>query len=199
MPPPTIYYFRHGLTDWNVAGRLQGQIDVPLNSVGCGQAVRCGEILRKLFARAQRTAGDFDYVSSPLVRARASMGIVRRTLALPVDGYVLDDRLAEISFGEWEGLTYADVIARDRAVVETREGDKWHFLPPGGESYQQLAIRVRAWYSAIGRDTVVCAHGGTGRALVAVLGVAPEEEAAHHPIDQGMVYVFSGDRLTRHH
>jgi probable phosphoglycerate mutase len=71
-------------------------------------------------------------------------------------------------------------------------------MPPGGESYAQLALRVGAWLEGVERDTVVSAHGGTGRALVAVLGVAAPDAAAHHPIDQGVVYLFSGNRLTRY-
>ena len=79
--------------------------------------------------------------------------------------YRVDARLAELSFGEWEGLTYAEVMMRDKHIVDRREGDKWHFLPPGGESYQQVAVRVGAWYAAAERDTVVAAHGGTARLL----------------------------------
>ena len=50
-PPPTLYYIRHGETDWNVAGRLQGRHDVPLNARGRAQAAHCGGVLRDLFAR----------------------------------------------------------------------------------------------------------------------------------------------------
>jgi probable phosphoglycerate mutase len=66
------------------------------------------------------TAGkpeDLDYVSSPLVRARKTMEIMRATLALDSAGYGVDARLAEISFGEWEGLTYDDVLSRDKDIV----------------------------------------------------------------------------------
>jgi probable phosphoglycerate mutase len=198
MPRPKLYYVRHGLTDWNLEGRLQGWQDVPLNQEGHAQANRCGEILRDLFVCEGRAPQDFDYISSPLRRARDSMVGVRKALGLPPDGHRVDSRLAEISFGEWEGLTYADVLARDKTVVEVRETNKWTFMPPGGESYAQLALRVGAWLEGVERDTVVSAHGGTGRALVAVLGVAAPDAAAHHPIDQGVVYLFSGNRLTRY-
>src|SRR5262245_17196024 len=114
---PVIYYVRHGLTDWNLQGRLQGRRDTPLNERGCEQARRCGEILRALFERDGRAAADCGYVSSPLVRARATMSLMRTTLALAPDGYVIDARLAEISFGEWEGLTYRDVLKLEPAVV----------------------------------------------------------------------------------
>jgi probable phosphoglycerate mutase len=198
MPRPTIYYVRHGLTDWNAQGRLQGRQDTPLNAIGKEQARRCGEILRDLLARDGRVAADCGYASSPLVRARATMDIVRTTLALAPKGYVLDMRLAEIAFGEWEGLTYQDILARDRDIVEAREHDKWLFRPPGGETYEEVARRVGAWYATLDRDTVVTAHGGTARALVAVLGVAKPDEAVHHEIDQGVVYVFAGGSVTQY-
>jgi broad specificity phosphatase PhoE len=198
VPPPVIYYVRHGLTDWNVQHRLQGRHDVPLNTVGCAQAVRCGEILRDLLVRDGRMPEHLDYVSSPLVRSRKTMEIMRATLGLDSAGYGVDARLAEISFGEWEGLTYDDVLSRDKDIVARRESDKWGFRPPGGESYAQVTARISEWYATLGRDTVVAAHGGTGRALIAHLALAPAQDATHHAIDQGVVYVFAGNLLTRY-
>ena len=126
------------------------------------------------------------------------MELVRATLGLPAAGYAIDARLAEIAFGDWEGLTYDDVIARDGDVVAKRESDKWGFQPPGGESYAQVTARVGAWYDELERDAVVTAHGGTARALLAHLAVAPPDTATHQPIDQGVVYVYTGNRLARY-
>jgi broad specificity phosphatase PhoE len=193
-----LYYVRHGLTDWNIAGRLQGHRDTPLNQTGRAQAVHCGQILRDLLARGGRPVSQYDYVSSPLSRARETMDIMRAALGIAPAGYGLDSRLTEISFGEWEGLTYAEVMLRDPDIVAKREADKWEFLPPGGESYRQLALRVGAWYATLERDTVVCAHGGTGRALVALLGIAQPDEAVHEPIDQGVVYVLAPKSISRY-
>jgi probable phosphoglycerate mutase len=198
MRRPTLYYVRHGLTDWNAEQRLQGRRDVPLNRDGRAQALRCGEILRELFDRDGRAPQDLDYVSSPLVRASETMELMRAALGLQRDGYRVDARLAEIAFGEWEGLTYAEVLASDPDVVGRRESDKWGFLPPGGESYAQLTLRLRAWYETVAADTVVAAHGGTARALVAHLAIAAPEDATHYSIDQGVVYVFAGNQLSRY-
>jgi len=198
MPKPVLYYVRHGLTEWNVQHRLQGRNDVPLIAEGRSQALRCGEILRQLLVRDGRVPGDFVYVSSPLVRARETMELVRATLGLPAVGYDLDARLAEIDFGDWEGLTYQDVVKRDGDVVARRESDKWGFLPPGGESYAQVTARVGAWYDELDRDAVVSAHGGTARALLAHLAIAPPDAATHQPIDQGVVYVYADNRLSRY-
>ena len=198
MSAPVIYYVRHGLTDWNMEQRLQGRHDVPLNAKGCAQAVRCGEILQDLFLRDGCVPESFNYISSPLVRARKTMEIMRTTLGLAPAGYTVDGRLVEIAFGEWEGLTYADVLERDGDVVAARESDKWGFLPPGGESYAQVTVRIANWYETVDRDTVVAAHGGTARALIAHLKLAPPEQATHRSIEQGVVYVFAGNSLARY-
>ncbi len=198
MVRPVLYYVRHGLTDWNIEGRLQGGNDIPLNDRGRAQAAQCADILRDLFAREGRAATDFHYVSSPLVRASETMDILRKALGLPPDGYAREPRLKEIAFGDWEGLTYLDVLKRDRSVVDRREGDKWLFRPPGGETYEEVARRVGEWHATLDRDTVVTAHGGTARALVGYLGIATPEGAAHQPIEQGCVYLFADRQLTRY-
>jgi probable phosphoglycerate mutase len=195
---PVVYYVRHGRTDWNLAQRLQGRCDVPLNAAGCAQAARCGEILRDLLAADGRAPAALDYVSSPLQRARRTMEIARTALGLEPHGYAVDERLTELDFGEWDGLTYADVLARDKDVIARREADKWAFLPPGGESYAQLALRVGDWYRALPRDAVVAAHGGTARALMAHLAIAAPDDATHYSVEHGVVYVFAGNTLARY-
>ena len=117
MPRPTIYYIRHGETDWNVAGRLQGRRDVPLNARGRSQAVHCGDILRGLFARDRRDPAEVDYVSSPLQRACQTMELMRPALGLAVQGYRVEPQLAEIAFGDWEGFTIAQLHERDPAGI----------------------------------------------------------------------------------
>jgi probable phosphoglycerate mutase len=198
MPRPTIYYIRHGETDWNVAGRLQGRRDVPLNARGRAQGIHCGEILRDLLARDSRDPAGLDFVSSPLQRACQTMELARAALGLSVDGYRREPRLAEIAFGEWEGFTIAQLHVRDPQRIAAREHDKWHFVPPGGESYEMVSARMRDWYESLRRDTVVTAHGGTARGLIANLGIAKSAAAPLLDIAQGVVYVFEGERLTRY-
>jgi broad specificity phosphatase PhoE len=198
MAPPTIYYIRHGETDWNVEGRLQGHQDIPLNARGRAQGAHCGEILRDLFAREGRDPAALDYQSSPLGRARQTMELARPALGLKPDGYRIEPRLIEICFGEWEGFTIAQLRSRDPERTAMREHDKWHFVPPGGESYEIVAGRMRAWYERLSQDTVVAAHGGTARGLIAMLGIAKPAAAPLLDIAQGVVYVFEDERLTRY-
>jgi broad specificity phosphatase PhoE len=195
---PTLYYIRHGETDWNVAGRLQGGQDIPLNARGRAQATRCGEILRDLFARDGRDPAALDYVSSPLGRARVTMELARAAMGLPPDAYSVEPQLTEISFGAWEGYTIAEMRARDPQGTVQREQDKWHFLAPGGESYKMVAVRMGAWYETLTRDTVAAAHGGTARGLMAYLGIAKPAAAPLIDIEQGVVYVFEGGKLSRY-
>ena len=197
MAPPIVYYVRHGETDWNVAGRLQGRRNIPLNARGRAQATRCGDILRELFTSSGRSPGDIDYVSSPLERACETMELMRSTLGLSSNGYRLEPRLAEISFGDWEGFTIAQLRIRDPQRTAAREHDKWRFVPPGGESYEAVSGRVSEWYDSLTRDTLAVAHGGTARGLLAHLGIAQPAAAPLVDIVQGVVYVFEGKWMTR--
>jgi probable phosphoglycerate mutase len=198
MARPILYFIRHGETDWNAERRLQGQRDILLNSRGRVQAASSGTILRELLARDDRAVGDLDYVSSPLGRARETMELMRAALGLESGPYRIDDRLKEMSFGRWEGFTYEELQGRESAALKARERDKWSFVIPEGESYAQLVVRVRAWYEEIACDTVVVAHGGVCRALIAHLGIEPAERATFGEIGQGVVYVFVGNSMSRY-
>jgi broad specificity phosphatase PhoE len=195
---PVLYYVRHGETDFNVEGRLQGRRDTVLNARGWQQAMDCGNVLANLFARDGRGAEDFAYVASPLQRARETMQLLRTTLGLDPAAYDVDDRLMEISYGEWEGLTLPEIDVRVPGVLARRERDKWDFAPPGGESYRQLTARIGEWYAGLTRDTVVAAHGGGVRALMALFNVLPWEEASHAHVAQGVVYVFVDGKMARY-
>jgi probable phosphoglycerate mutase len=193
-----IYYVRHGVTVWNVAGRLQGRRDIPLNANGRVQASHCGDVLRDLFARDGIDPNKLDYASSPLSRATETMTLLRTALGVESRNFRVDPSLAEISFGGWEGLTIAQLRSRDPQRLAAREHDKWAFVPPGGESYREVSERMAAWYRALEHDVVVCAHGGTARGLMAHLGLAKPAAAPLIDIEQGIVYVFSGGSLTRY-
>ena len=192
MPAPTIYYIRHGETEWNAEGRLQGTQDIPLNDLGRKQAAHAGDILAGLFARDGRSEASLAFVASPLGRARLTMELVRATLRLPPDDYAVDDRLREIGYGDWEGWTLAQMQASDPEVFARRQADKWTVPPPGGESYASVQARVSDWYNQLTTDTVTVAHGGTARALMVVLGIETPDSAADLTIEQGAVYVFGG-------
>jgi broad specificity phosphatase PhoE len=195
---PLFYFVRHGETDWNAERRLQGQLDIALNDIGRRQSAQCGSTLRGLIAARRKAPADFAFISSPLSRARETMEILRGGLDLPRDGYAIEPRLAELSFGRWEGLTYAEVRALDSAALAVRERDKWNFTTPDGESYAGLLARVRAWHTGVTGDIIVAAHGGVARALMVLFGVRTPQDAPHGDVEQGVVYEFGPGVMKQH-
>jgi broad specificity phosphatase PhoE len=198
MPAPVIYYIRHGETSWNAEGRLQGVQDIPLNDLGRRQAAQAGNILAGLFVRDGREQSSLSFVASPLIRARATMELVRGELKLPRDGYALDDRLREIAYGQWEGSTLPEMQVRDPDLYTRRQTGKWTVSPPGGESYVEVQARMQDWYASLTVDTVAVAHGGTARALMVALGIETPQSAADLTIEQGAVYVFRDGGLQKY-
>jgi len=198
MPAPTIYYIRHGETDWNAEGRLQGAQDTSLNKLGRKQATNAGSILADLFAREARSRQSLAYVASPLGRARSTMELVRGALRLPPPDYAIDDRLREIGYGDWEGSTLAQMQALDPELFARRQAEKWTVAPPGGETYASVQVRMLDWYDQLLVDTVAVAHGGTARALMVALGIETSASAADLTIEQGAVYVFGDAGLRKY-
>ncbi|MFN3889063.1 MAG: histidine phosphatase family protein [Beijerinckiaceae bacterium] len=191
-----LVFLRHGETDWNAEGRLQGRQDIPLNAKGRHQAEVAGRTVARILGPAGLRSPDLAFLCSPLTRARQTMEIARAAMGLPVHDYTLDDRLVELTFGEWEGLTWPEVKAREPSAASWREGDKWRFTPPKGESYAMLAERLLPWIESIDRDAVVVSHGGVARALMATLAGMPEERAALADIWQGRALVFHNGRFN---
>jgi probable phosphoglycerate mutase len=186
---PKIYFIRHGETDWNLEGRLQGQKDIPLNDVG---RVQAEEAARKLEALVPHFE-DLAYVASPMTRTRETMEILRATLGLHPEVYRLDDRLVELTFGVWEGMTWKEVRKAEPALAALREQDKWHYAPPGGgESYAMLVDRIRPILDDLTRDTVIVAHGGVARAFLAICCGVSSRQAASMDIWQGRILVIEG-------
>ncbi|HJZ44522.1 MAG TPA: histidine phosphatase family protein [Hyphomicrobiaceae bacterium] len=185
-PGVTLYFVRHGETDWNLAKRYQGQRDIPLNATGRAQAARNGRVLAQTLGADATT---FDYVASPLARARETVEIVRRELALAPEEYRTDERLKEIHYGHWEGLLWDDLPRLDPAGVAARTADTWGWQPAGGESFQALSSRVEGWLAEISRNSVIVAHGGVSRALRGIaLGLATAEIPSL-PVPQDRVLV----------
>jgi probable phosphoglycerate mutase len=195
---PTVYYIRHGETEWNALGRLQGVQDIPLNELGRRQSVHAGHILDDLLMRDGRSASSIGFVASPLGRARQTMELVRGVLKLPLSGYAINDRLREICYGEWEGSTLAEMQAQDPDLFAQRQVEKWRVAPPGGETYVSVQARMTEWYRGLTADTVAVAHGGTLRALMVALGLETPKSAADLPVEQGAVYVFRDGGLAKY-
>jgi probable phosphoglycerate mutase len=122
---------RHGETANNAEQRHTGQLDVPLNTLGERQAHAVARAL---------TGERFDLiVASDLLRARQTAAIIAASRDTPVT-YERD--LREISAGEWEGMTRAEIHARHPDELARWDADALRYAPPGGETVAQLAERV---------------------------------------------------------
>ena len=189
--PYRILFVRHGETDYNATGRLQGQRDIPLNRRGRAQASAIGRALRMAMPEAiaaLEAAGAF--VASPLARTRETMELARAELGLAPERYALEPALMELTFGEWEGLTWPQVWKRDPAGARAREADKWNFTPPGGESYATLAARLQPWLERRDADCFVVSHGGVARALMTLIAGVSPSAAENADIWQGRALLF---------
>jgi len=157
---------RHGVTLNNQQARYTGQSDVPLCALGERQAAMVGKRL------AEEPLDVI--VTSDLQRARATAEAIAGHHALPV---YEDAALREISFGAWEGATFAEVLARDEALVSLWRTDPINNAPHGGETVSQVRDRVvdalKRWQSQYPEATVVWAtHGGViGITICHVLGI----------------------------
>jgi len=182
------YVIRHGQTDWNAQRRLQGQKDIPLNDTGRMQATQNGEVLRRLLGRAE----DFNFVASPLSRTRETMQLLRRAMDLDPLNFRTDERLVELSFGDWEGHTLKEVRGISPEKLQARATDKWSFIPPGlsAESYEILSWRVGSWFRSLDRPTISVSHGGVIRSLFRLVGGTRTDEAAEIPIPQDQILVI---------
>ena len=102
-----IYLVRHGQTEFNREGRYQGRVDSPLTELGLAQARAAGA---RLAALAAEEGGNWIIETSPLGRARRTAEIIAQSMGLPA--LTVDPRLIEVSYGEIEGLTAAEIEAR---------------------------------------------------------------------------------------
>jgi broad specificity phosphatase PhoE len=189
--PRRLVFVRHGETAYNAENRLQGQLDIPLNARGREQARAVGATLRRLIgSEIDRLETARAFFASPLERARETMEIARDAMGLEPGRYHLDPVLKEISFGDWEGMTWPEITKRDAKGVSVRRKDKWSFVPPGAESYAMLADRLRPWLDSLSEHAFVISHGGVARVLMALIAGVPPAKAVEAPIIQGRAIVF---------
>ena len=184
---------RHGETDWNRKGRIQGHSDVPLNDDGRRQAKRL----------AKKLSGyEFSAVySSDLARSTEAARAIVIDTEMPV---LTDPDLREFSYGEWEGLTLKEVETRYPAVIaeRTAEGNN-AFAAPGGEDTAQVLDRVRRFCAKAEKrhdsadNVLIVAHGGPIRALLVCLLDLADDHFWNTQVDCGSLSVISNQPTGR--
>jgi probable phosphoglycerate mutase len=166
-----LYLVRHGETDWNLARRIQGSTDIPLNDTGRGQAAATGRLLA-------RRNWDAIY-ASPLSRAFESASIISSTLGLSAP--ITVDAIVERNYGEAEGLADPELALRFPADADV----------PGRETRDEVVARVLPALVELAEQhpdqaVIVVSHGGVIRSVLN----AVDPEGHHGMIANGSVHSF---------
>jgi len=153
---------RHGETAWNTERRMQGSKNSDLTPRGRVQALAMGRTLK---AELEREPGPTIFLRSPLGRTRETSEIVGRELGIASAEWREDIRLAELSYGTWEGFSWAEIEIDHPTALADWRADPHGYCPPGGETHIDLRRRCEAVLTEIatsGTRTVVVSHGVSG-------------------------------------
>ena len=152
-----LLFLRHGSTEWNEAGRIQGRRDVPLTPRA------------RDFLSSRRLPVGFGercrWVSSPLLRARETAH------ALGAVDLEIEPRLVEMDWGGWEGRSLPALREELGGAMRENEARGLDFETPAGDSPRRVQERLRPWLREIaeaGRPVAAVSHKGVGRALLAL-------------------------------
>ncbi len=158
-----LVLIRHGPTEWNAAGRIQGHTDVPLSDAG-RRTVRTWCLPTEI----TEAAGDWDWLTSPLARTRETAEILLPAAARNV--LCPEPALVEMHWGVWEGHSLAEMRRIDGPGTAEAEARGLDFCPPGGESPRQVQARLAPLLAALAvrrRPVVAITHKGVIRAVLA--------------------------------
>jgi 2,3-bisphosphoglycerate-dependent phosphoglycerate mutase/probable phosphoglycerate mutase len=167
-----LVLLRHGRTDYNATGRMQGHLDSQLTAEGLAQATRVAPEVARLKPRR--------ILSSDLRRAADTADVVSAACGVPVE---IDPRLRETHLGQWQGLTVPDIeTGWPGAIATWRSDPSW--APPGGESRVDVVRRCTPVVEALDDElaeeseastVVLVAHGGMIAGVVCGLLGLPSE------------------------
>jgi len=181
MNVPELWILRHGQTEWNVSGRLQGLLDSPLTQTGQAQAAAQGRIL------ARAAPADAIAISSPSPRA-----MLTARLAMPGHQISSDARLTEIDLGQWQGCALTEIEQAHPEIAAETDPNLWKFNAPGGESLPAMEARVRSLLADLTAPTILVTHGVTSRLMRCVILGLPATELSDLPGGQGVVHHLQG-------
>lgn len=172
---------RHGETVFNAARRMQGEtVHTPLTRAGFRHAEEIGEAVLAALGPAPPLA----LWASPTGRALQTLAIAAEHLRLDWHQARTDPRLAEMDMGEWGGRSYAEIAEAHGGFVD-REAGLFTCRPPGGEWFDDVALRLRAWMADTRGeegDRLIVMHGISSRVLRGLLAAAPDRPGCGAPV-----------------
>lgn len=183
-----LHLVRHGETDWNRQGRIQGWIDVGLNDEGRRQAREA----------ARKIPDDESYrlVSSPLRRASETAEVLAESIA--VDEFLLRPEFRELNQGHWNGLRGAWLLNKDSDRYEQWADSPTSTKPPGGESLREVRDRVAEGLGFLGEfvdsPCVVVAHKVVNSLILHLVNATPIETVLDELAANAEVHTLTVDR-----
>ena len=196
-----LYLVRHGQSEWNRIGRIQGRRESPLTELGRQQAAALGRLLLSTLPDP-----GIDIVASPLSRAFETATIIAGELGRAAGDVRTDDRINDFDVGVLAGYPGWDAVASDHPeLARLRLEDPIRFQPPGGESGADVLARARAFLAArqaAGRDTLVVCHGVMNKFIRAAARGISGGDIISLGEDQDVIYRLDGateTELRTHH
>ncbi|RLJ41629.1 putative phosphoglycerate mutase [Litoreibacter meonggei] len=176
---PELYVLRHGQTEWNVSGRMQGRANSPLTPKGIEQA----GIQRKILEAAD--VSGFEIVSSPQLRALHTAVEIFKGMATEI---ATDAHLCEIDVGNWQGRYRAELQVEGDPKLTVDGPLALYEQADGGEGFAALRVRCEAFLCGLTKPSVLITHGITSRMLRLVALDLPTEAMSDLPGGQGVVF-----------
>lgn len=143
---------------------------------------------------------EWTFISSPLGRAMQSTQIVCDVLGYDRNKVILDDRLREVSVGDWAGLTMKEIESTWPELLENTNSFNWYFNSPNGERYESVIERVLEWFNSIKdqEKVIVMSHGLTGRSIRGVYQELEKDQALVLDVSQNTFYKLEGQHIERY-
>lgn len=186
-----IVLLRHGETELNVQGRLQGRSQANLTEAGRSYAQDTARVL-------SREIGESDCVvfTSPLTRALETTEIISAELS-GLKKTVVDDRISEIDFGRWDGLTYDEIDAGWPGARDGGLPGEWYFKAPGGEGFDAFQFRLARFLEDVTNDPnehkIIVSHGLAGRVLRGVHADLSTPDTMFLPVPSKAFFILQID------
>lgn len=180
---PKLALLRHGHTEWNRAGRIQGRSDIPLDDEARATLAQY---------RLPNPWQDANLCASPLARAVETAQIVAGRDPQQIDA------LTEMDWGEWEGQRGLDLVDQPDSGFRHIEDWGWHYHAPGGETPAQLWGRLAPWLAQISTDTLAVCHIGVMRIILAKAWGWDFSGPAPFQIKRNRLYLLDLPDLTPH-
>ncbi len=187
-----LFLIRHGQTDWNIKGKIQGSCDIELNDTGIKQAY---ELSYKVLANKYKFSKIY---SSSQRRAVKTAEILSKVTNIE---YILTEGLEEINLGEWEGLSWAEVKEKYPTEYDEWFKNRRYIKPPKGESYQDMVERVlKAIHNIINEncgDVAIVTHSAVIMCLQCCLSNTTFDEMTKFKTDNTSITEIDCDLLMQ--